>query len=193
MRRFRPLAETHPEFLVIETPGLCREYRVENRRTSHEQHGLLGNLSFFSWLDAFFALLIGFLWRAVLFKAGACLGFFLIIYWKVTEVLWESVIVLPPYGIQFETQRGLSPWPLFVSRTFVPLNEVRDILINEGLRRWDVRYYLAVLSCSQLGHQRLDVAYENILPRFPVLIRVYQSIHEYLQTRVENVQEIIDM
>lgn len=42
----------------------------------------------------------------------------------------------------------------------MPLTEVQDVLINEGLRRWDVRYYLAVLYSPRQGEQRLAVAYE---------------------------------
>ncbi|KAH9063495.1 GPI-GlcNAc transferase complex, PIG-H component-domain-containing protein, partial [Lactarius vividus] len=107
----------------------------------------------------------------------------LLVYQKATRVLWESVLVLPSYGIQLETHRGLPSLPLFVSRKFIPLSEVKDVLINEGLRRWDVRYYLTVLYCPQVAEQRLEVAYENILPRFPVLIEVYNGIHECLRSK----------
>ena len=110
--------------------------------------------------------------------AAVGMGLGLLIYRKVTQVLWganrseptplvfrlmspsESVLVLPPYGIQLETHRGLPSLPFFVSRRFIPLTEVHDVLINEGLRRWDVRYYLAVLYSPRQGEQRLDVAYE---------------------------------
>jgi phosphatidylinositol N-acetylglucosaminyltransferase subunit H len=113
---------------------------------------------------------------ALIVATGIGLG--LLIYRKVTQVLWganrseptpplvrlmtppESVLVLPPYGIQLETHRGLPSLPFFVSRRFIPLTEVQDVLINEGLRRWDVRYYLAVLYSPRQGEQRLDVAYE---------------------------------
>jgi phosphatidylinositol N-acetylglucosaminyltransferase subunit H len=113
---------------------------------------------------------------ALIVATGIGLG--LLIYRKVTQVLWganrseptpplvrlmtppESVLVLPPYGIQLETHRGLPSLPFFVSRRFIPLTEVQDVLINEGLRRWDVRYYLAFLYSPRQGEQRLDVAYE---------------------------------
>ena len=72
----------------------------------------------------------------------------------------ESVLVLPSYGIQLETHRGLPSLPFFVSRRFIPLTDGQDVLINEGLRRWDVRYYLAVLYSPRQGEQRLAVAYE---------------------------------
>jgi phosphatidylinositol glycan class H protein len=156
-------------------------------------------------------------------------GLGLLVYQKVTQVLWgasysgmiatncidvsppESILVLPSYGIQLETHRGLPSLPLFVSRRFIPLTEVRDVLINEGLRRWDVRYYLAILYSPRRGEQRLEVAYQvwgglsiclsksrsllyqNILPRFPVLIKVYHGIHECLQNGVEDMQNILNM
>lgn len=106
------------------------------------------------------------------------IGLGLLVYRKVTQVLWgakysemtptnwidasplESVLVLPSYGIQLETHRGLPSLPLFVSRRFIPLTKVRDVLINEGLRRWDVRYYLAILYSPRLGEQRLEVVYQ---------------------------------
>lgn len=110
-------------------------------------------------------------------ETGIGLSFF--IYWRITQVLWgarhteqfsvlsfrllsspESVLVLPPYGVQLETHRGLPSLPLFVSRKFIPLTEVQDVLINEGLRRWDVRYYLAVLYTPRQAEKRLAVAYE---------------------------------
>lgn len=62
-----------------------------------------------------------------------------------------------------------------------------------------MRYYLTVLYCPQPAVQRLEVAYEvrfahipareslsslqNTLPRFPVLIEVYNGIHECLRSK----------
>jgi phosphatidylinositol N-acetylglucosaminyltransferase subunit H len=62
----------------------------------------------------------------------------------------ESVVIIPCHGIQLETHRGLQysllpSCPLSTKRRFIPLTSVRDIVINEGLRRWDVRYYLCVI------------------------------------------------
>ncbi|KAI9510226.1 GPI-GlcNAc transferase complex, PIG-H component-domain-containing protein, partial [Russula earlei] len=180
----RPLAEAHPELLVIETPGLYREYRVENWHASRSQRWRVANgLSWISMFDVCSVMFFGLLWPSVkrnpvlMIATGVGLG--LLVYLKLRQVLWESVLVLPPYGIQLETHRGLPSLPLFVSRRFIPLTEVQDVLINEGLRRWDVRYYLAVLYSSR-GQQCLEVAYENTLPRFPVLLQIYHGIHECL-------------
>lgn len=70
-----------------------------------------------------------------------------------TLTLPESITPLPSLGLQLSTTRGLSfPHPssrllipLSTSHTFVPLSEISTVVINEGLRRWSVRYYLAVV------------------------------------------------
>jgi len=188
MRCSRPLPDLHPELLIIETPGLGREYRVENEPLSCGQRGhITGYFPWITGLDAFAVILVGVLWTSVkgnvVLTVGTGIGLALFLYQKATRVLWESVLVLPSYGIQLETHRGLPSRPLFVSRKFIPLAEVKDVLINEGLRRWDVRYYLAVLYCPQPAVQRLEVAYENILPRFPVLIEVYKGVHDCLHSK----------
>lgn len=37
---------------------------------------------------------------------------------------------------------------------------LQDFLINEGLRRWDVRYYLTAIKHSGTDRFTLEVAYE---------------------------------
>jgi len=167
---------------------LGREFRVENEPLSCGQRGrTTGSFPWLTGFDAFTVMLLGVLWTSMKGNAvltiGTGIGLALLAYQKATQVLWESVIVLPSYGIQLETHRGLPSVPLFVSRKFIPLTDVKDILINEGLRRWDVRYYLTVFYCPQPAVQRLAVAYENMLPRFPVLIEVYNGIHDCLHRK----------
>ena len=59
----------------------------------------------------------------------------------------ESLLVFPTLGIQLETHRGhpLIPRSLFTTRRFVPLSALQDVVIHEGLRGWNVRFYLALL------------------------------------------------
>lgn len=80
-------------------------------------------------------------------------------------LLAESTIALPKLGIQLETSRGVSlalPFmassntyrvqiPLSKSQTFIPLHQISTIVIHEGLRRWRVGYYLAVVKRSGSG------------------------------------------
>jgi len=107
-------------------------------------------------------------------------GSVFLLFCKCRAILWESVVVYPPNGIQFETHRGLSCLPLFSSRRFIPNIFIRDVIINEGLRRWSVSYYLALIVDDGDG-LRLLVAYENVLPRFPVLLEVYKGLRSALE------------
>ncbi len=109
----------------------------------------------------------------------------------------ESVFAVPYIGIQLETHRGLPNMPLFVSRRFIPAIYLQDFIVNEGLRRWNVRYYLAVIQEGSGGKTTLEVAYEvrfhsgtylqplkdlvqNTLPYFPILLYVYRGVHEVM-------------
>jgi len=64
----------------------------------------------------------------------------------------ESVLVLPAYGLQLESHRGLSiPFSditisLSSTRCFIPTDSIQDVLVNEGLRRWNWHYYLVILT-----------------------------------------------
>lgn len=73
----------------------------------------------------------------------------------------ESVIILPPHGIQLETHRGfLKGWPLQTTRRFIPSSVVSGIVINEGLRGWNVLFYLVVVKSEPLNGSSLEVAYQ---------------------------------
>ncbi|KAJ1304892.1 hypothetical protein OPQ81_006026 [Rhizoctonia solani] len=106
----------------------------------------------------------------------------LFVYLRFVEVQYESVLAFPSVGIQLETHRGLS---LFgqsvlstgVSRQFLPITAVSDIIINEGLCGWNVRRYLAVLSA---GESRLQVIFQTLDPPFPILKEVYHGLRETL-------------
>jgi hypothetical protein len=59
--------------------------------------------------------------------------------------------VLPHLGVQIESSKGISmpfserTWTLSTSRNFIPMDEMHDVLINEGLHRWDWYFYLIIL------------------------------------------------
>jgi len=105
----------------------------------------------------------------------------LYVYGVCTQVLHESIIVIPRYGVQLEVHRGLriASFTLTKERHFIPLSAICDIVINEGLHRWNVRYYLCVI--QDTGEKvTLDVIFKNILPRLPTLKYVYNEIHNIL-------------
>jgi hypothetical protein len=89
----------------------------------------------------------------------------IIFTWKFTHISTlflheESVVVVPPHGIQLETHCGLPSVPLSTSRRFIPTVLLQDFIINEGLRGWDVRYYLIAIRKSSTGDYTSEVAYE---------------------------------
>lgn len=70
-----PLPDAHPEFLIIETPGLGREYRVENVPLSCGQRGRITGCFPWTWimgLDAFTVMLVGVLWTSVCHSSVIC-------------------------------------------------------------------------------------------------------------------------
>ena len=143
-------------------------------------------------------------------KSSGVLTSFTRCYWHRTHRLPESVLAIPPHGIQLETHRGLPSYPLFASRQFIPSDRLRNFVINEGLRGWDVRYYLVAMQEVQSDVLELNVAFEvcnlahfmfmffpkldytilqNLLPRFPVLIEIYRGVHRVLHTGLDTPRE----
>ncbi|KII88622.1 hypothetical protein PLICRDRAFT_41813 [Plicaturopsis crispa FD-325 SS-3] len=193
MQLLRPLPDTNPEFCILQCPGY-REYRVENWHLARDGSGrVVRGTSGWSWKEAIFPAIVSLAWPKVreytLIIVGLAILTLFMMYTKCTQILHESVIVLPEHGIQLETHRGFPPWPLAVSRLFIPTSELLDFIINEGLRRWDVRYYLAAMKKTDTPGFALEVAYENILPHFPVLLEVYQGVQETLFPANSNIHE----
>ncbi|KAJ7452537.1 hypothetical protein B0H11DRAFT_2010556 [Mycena galericulata] len=176
----------NPEYVVFHRPGFT-EYRVENWRLARDGGGrVVMGVSGWIWPYSLLPLISSLLWPRVhnniIVTSGLIVFFLSLIYFKCTQVLFESVITIPPHGIQFETHRGL-PWfpPFIVTRRFIPLASLHDFVIHEGLKGWNVRYYLAAIQLSGSGDSQLHVAYENILPHFPILLDVYRGVQTILR------------
>ncbi|KAH9842693.1 uncharacterized protein C8Q71DRAFT_215966 [Rhodofomes roseus] len=182
MRSAAPLPD-HPELTVIHNSAWS-EYRLENTRLCRGAHRTAHSVFECFWLDMVVCLVVAILWPIFAwhsaFKAGLAAASTLYAYTRCTQVLRESVVVLRSLGLQLETQRGLPFIPLFTSRRFIPFTTLRDFVINEGLRGWSVHYYLAVIQQSSNGEVTIDVPFENIMPRFPILLEVYHGVHELL-------------
>ena len=111
-------------------------------------------------------------------------------------------MVIPSLGLQLETHKGVADISLVATRTFVPWSALEDVLINEGIRGWDIRCYLIAVTRATQGPLQLRVAFkvhvcrfnhlyaagrlimcfQNILPRFPVLLEVYHGVQDALGT-----------
>ncbi|TFK54966.1 hypothetical protein OE88DRAFT_1653552 [Heliocybe sulcata] len=178
----RPLPSTHPEFTVHDNLGYC-EYRVENWHLKRDGSGrVVEGYSRLSWKDALLSALFAVMWSFfrgdIRAQIGLLTAYAYVAWTKCSQVLWESVIAIPPHGIQLETHCGYPSWPLFASKRFIPAMFLQDFIINEGLRRWDVRYYISAIQRTPDGSFTMETAYENILPHFPILAKVYRGIHQ---------------
>ncbi|KAI6162574.1 hypothetical protein EDD17DRAFT_1478108, partial [Pisolithus thermaeus] len=188
VRSNRPLRDTHPEFLVIEWPTF-HEYRVGNWRLARDDSSrIIRGAVAWTWLDLCLPLFISFLWPKVFQNpaqlrgnstALASIGVPLSIFaWsRRNQVLCKSVLDFPTLGIQLETHCGHpSLGLLFVSRRFIHVSHLEDFVIHEGLRRWNVHYFLAAIKRSNNGSIMFHVAFENTLPYFPVPLEVYTGV-----------------
>ncbi|KAH0583992.1 hypothetical protein H2248_009573 [Termitomyces sp. 'cryptogamus'] len=160
MRRQCPFPKTYPQLTVYNIAGYS-EYRIENWRLSHDGKGSkVTGTALVSVQDAILVMLNAFIyWRmspssswygsAQLRRVGThvCVGS-------------ESVIVIPAHGIQLETHRGLPGLRLFASRRFIGLTALQDVVIHEGLRGWDIRFYLVAIKFADSSRFSLEVAYQ---------------------------------
>ncbi|KAJ3812360.1 hypothetical protein F5876DRAFT_37639 [Lentinula aff. lateritia] len=181
MQRLHPL-QTNPEFSILRTDHF-HEYRVENWHLARDGSGsVIRHASPWSWKHSIIPLIISISWP----KAGSftraliLLATIFFVWTHCTQVIHESVIVLPEHGIQLETHKGLPPLTLFITRRFVPYTILRDVVINEGIKRWDIRYYLVALKEGTTGSVGLEVCFPNILPHFPILLQVYRDLREFV-------------
>jgi len=267
-----PLPDTHPEFTVVRWPGFT-EYRVAHYWLARDGSGrIVRGTVVWSWVDAGIIVLLTLIvcvWFEAQGKGGQghghgpavpavaamprhilVLGVGIVLTWLVwrrcNQVLHESLLVFPALCIQLETHRGhpLLPFSLSVTRHFIPLSALEDVVIHEGFRRWNVRYYLAALQrykrpvasasvaatvsdecetgasasasvdektkprsgCSSFSSPieasnsivEVQVAFQNILPYFPILHVVYCGVQEtlfpapprFMETETENGGEV---
>ncbi|EGN95382.1 hypothetical protein SERLA73DRAFT_186323 [Serpula lacrymans var. lacrymans S7.3] len=189
MRRTCPLPDTHPEFSIIEWPGFW-EYRVENWHLARDGSGrVINGAKTWTWFDSVLPLALSFVWLTVwdstLALSAIALVTALLAWSRCNQVLYESVMLFPPHGVQIESHRGFpSLEPFFVSRNFIPLDTLEDFVIHEGLRRFNVRFFIAALKRSGSSNElSIHVAFENILPYFPVLLEVYQGVQRVMFRR----------
>ncbi|KAK4115791.1 hypothetical protein N656DRAFT_683194, partial [Canariomyces notabilis] len=105
----------------------------------------------------------------------------------------ESVLVLRGLGIQTRSSRGSfwagffgSDYYYYQSRwwawggwgwghqtRFIPTEKIRDVLINEAFRGFEVRYYLVVLV---EGEEDVVVLFPRLLPRRKIVEAVWRGV-----------------
>jgi len=87
----------------------------------------------------------------------------------------EQLLLLRSLGLQTSTS---SPYHLLAPTTrFIPTSQIRDILIHEAFRGFEVRYYLVVIV---EGEQEAIVVFGKVLPRRDVLEEVWRGARSVL-------------
>ncbi|KAK4455716.1 putative GPI-GlcNAc transferase complex [Podospora aff. communis PSN243] len=85
----------------------------------------------------------------------------------------ESLLVLRGLGIQTSTAGGF-PWGSWRPATrFIPTEKIRDVLINEAFRGFEVRYYLVVVV---EGEEDVVVVFPRLLPRRKIVEAVWRGV-----------------
>ncbi|KAI0406384.1 GPI-GlcNAc transferase complex, PIG-H component-domain-containing protein [Xylaria palmicola] len=107
----------------------------------------------------------------------------------------ESLLVLRGLGIQTSASRGgLSSlalgrgdpgrwawrWTTRTTTRFIPTGQIRDVLVNEAFRGFEVRRYLVVVV---EGEADLVVVFPRLRPRADVVERVWRGVRECLYER----------
>ncbi|TFK29831.1 hypothetical protein FA15DRAFT_608635 [Coprinopsis marcescibilis] len=182
MQRIQPLPVTHPEFTIAKCHQY-REYRIQNLKASGFQHtakclmqGILASLFLLVWCMLLtapgptqyigVAVILSVLFKSIFFG-----------------VVFDAIVVFPSHGIQFETHFGFKSRVLSTSRVFIPFSIFDELIINEALFGWDVRYYIAVVTRPTPDRSAMQIAFPNLLPHFPVLQVVYEDSLQLLPSK----------
>lgn len=83
----------------------------------------------------------------------------------------ESLLVLRGLGVQTSSSSGTY---LFRKATrFIPTEKIRDVLVNEAFRGFEVRYYLIVIV---EGEEDVVVVFPRLLPRKKMVETVWRGV-----------------
>ncbi|KAI1129838.1 GPI-GlcNAc transferase complex, PIG-H component-domain-containing protein [Nemania abortiva] len=91
----------------------------------------------------------------------------------------ESLLVLRGLGIQTSSSKGNILAGRATTR-FIPTEKIQDVLINEAFRGFGVLYYLVVVVD---GEPDVVVVFPKLLPRAPVVEKVWRGVRECLYLR----------
>jgi len=111
-------------------------------------------------------------WQAALL---ACT--LIIFVYQALTVTSESITVLQDVGIILKTTRSCG----WTQSTFIDLEKIRAVIINEAVTAVDVKMYLAFVLYNG---SEMAVAFPNLLPRLAVLQPMYREISRMIQRPV---------
>ncbi|KAI9595469.1 GPI-GlcNAc transferase complex, PIG-H component-domain-containing protein [Syncephalis fuscata] len=94
----------------------------------------------------------------------------------------ESLLVVRDFGLQVKTTYvgGRN-----VTR-MIDIACVKDIVINEGITMFQVKFYLAILVDKQ---DKMVIIFEHLLPSLKILLKVYRGTRALMYSEEEDVDE----
>jgi len=115
------------------------------------------------------------LWFGVLLSSAPLL---LRTAFKLTQVKEERVLVVQDLGIQLSTVY----WTGRHADTFIDKDKIKDIIINEGITRCKVIFYMAIIL---KGEDSMRLVFSHICLRLPLVLKVYRGIRAVIYQELE--------
>jgi phosphatidylinositol glycan class H protein len=84
------------------------------------------------------------------------------------KTIEERVMVIKGYGIFGESRSRLGPAAQF----FIAKQNIKHIIINEGITFADIIFYLAVVVA---GQDKMVVLFDSLRPKLPILSEVWRD------------------
>lgn len=91
----------------------------------------------------------------------------------------ESVLVIKELGVQLKKRYFTGA----ERHHFIDVNRIEAVIINEAFHRCHVVFYLAF---RERGRESMHLAFEELIPRLPVLIRVLRGTRAVLFGEVDD-------
>jgi len=90
------------------------------------------------------------------------------IFIKRNSVKEESLLIIRDTGLQLNKKfYNGEEKHLFIDKT-----KISAIVINEGIRSYDVLFYMAVIV---EGHDRMVLVFEDLIPKLCILLQIYRG------------------
>lgn len=98
---------------------------------------------------------------------------------KFNQVKEERVLVVQDLGIQLSTVY----WTGRHADTFIDKDKIQDIVINEGITRCKVIFYMSIILEGEEKNMRL--VFSHIFLRLPLILKVYRGLRAVIYQEVE--------
>lgn len=93
---------------------------------------------------------------------------------KLFQIKEESLLVIKDLGVEIKTS-----YMLLRSETlFIDQARILEVILNEGVYEWEVRFYMAIII---EGQDSMEVVFHHLKPRLSVLLPVYHGTRACLK------------